>query len=56
MDVIQSIESTSQAGCRVAQQFMGAFGYADDVIFIAPTKRSMHVLFDIYIIMYKFIT
>ena len=26
---------------------MGAFGYADDVILIAPTKRSMHVLLDI---------
>ena len=26
---------------------MGAFGYADDVILIAPTKRSMNVLLDI---------
>ena len=45
MDVLFEALSTSQAGCRVGQQFMGAFGYADDVILIAPTKRSMNALF-----------
>ena len=44
MDVLFEALSTSQAGCRVGQQCMGAFGYADDVILIAPTKRSMNVL------------
>ena len=47
MDVLFEVLSTSQAGCRVGQQFMGAFGYADDVILIAPTKSSMNVLLDI---------
>ena len=47
MNVLFKALSTSQAGCRIGQQFMGAFGYADDVIFTAPTKRSMHVLLDI---------
>ena len=44
MDVLFEALSTSQAGCRVGQQCMGAFGYVDDVILIAPTKRSMNVL------------
>ena len=47
MDVLFEALSTYQAGCRIGQQFMGAFGYADDVILIAPTKRSMNVLLDI---------
>ena len=39
----------SKVGCHIGQQFMGAFGYADDVILLAPTKRSLYSLLDICI-------
>ena len=39
--------SMSCAGCQIGRKFMGAFGYADDIILLAPTKRSLYCLLDI---------
>ena len=47
MDVLFEKLSNSQAGCHIGQKFMGGFGYADDVILIAPAKSSMYALLDI---------
>ena len=38
--------SKSKAGCHIGQQFMGAFGYADDVILVDPSKRALYVLLE----------
>ena len=46
MDELFKCLRSSQAGCHVGQRFMGAFGYADDVILLAPTKHSMHTMKD----------
>ena len=37
----------SRAGCYIGHIFMGAFGYADDIILLAPCKKSLCVLLDI---------
>ena len=46
MDELFKCLRSSQAGCHVGQRFMGAFGYADNVILLAPTKHSMHTMKD----------
>ena len=33
----------SGVGCHIGKMFMGAFGYADDVILIAPTRHSLQI-------------
>ena len=38
--------SKSGAGCYIGQQFTGAFGYAHDVILVAPSKRSLNILLE----------
>ena len=37
----------SRGGCYIGHIFMGAFGYADDIILLAPSKKSLCVLLDI---------
>ena len=37
----------SRAGCYIGHIFMGALGYADDIILLAPCKKSLCVLLDI---------
>ena len=37
----------SRAGCYIGHIFMGAFGYADDTILLAPCKKSLCVLLNI---------
>ena len=37
----------SRAGCYIGHIFMGAFGYAADIILLAPCKKSLCVLLDI---------
>ena len=37
----------SKAGCYIGQKFMGAFGYADDIILLAPSKHALSMLLDI---------
>ena len=37
----------SRAGCYIGHKFMRAFGYADDIILLAPCKKSLCVLLDI---------
>ena len=37
----------SRAGCYIGYIFMGAFEYADDIILLAPCKKSLCVLLDI---------
>ena len=37
----------SRAGCYIGHIFMRAFGYADDIILLAPCKKSLCVLLDI---------
>ena len=31
-------------GCHVADMFMGALGYCDDILLIAPTRRGMEMM------------
>ena len=38
--------SKSKLGYHIGQMFMGVFGYADDLILVAPTKRSLCGLLD----------
>ena len=47
MDVLFEKMSNSQVGCHIGQTFMGGFGYADDAILIASTKRSIYALPDV---------
>ena len=37
----------SRAGCYIGHIFMGAFRYADDIILLAPCKKSICVLLDL---------
>ena len=37
----------SGVGCYIANKFMGAFGYADDIILIAPTRHSLQIMLNI---------
>ena len=39
--------SCSHAGCYIGDKFHGAYGYADDVIILAPSLRSLDKLLDI---------
>ena len=41
------LDKHSRAGCYIGHIFMGAFGYADDIILLAPCKKSLCVLLDI---------
>ena len=41
------LDKQSRAGCCLGHIFMGAFGYADDIILLAPCKKSLCVLLDI---------
>ena len=40
------MDQLSKLGCHIGHVFMGAFGYADDLILVAPTKRSLRGLLD----------
>ena len=31
-------------GCYVGDVFMGAFGYADDLVLLAPSRQAMHLM------------
>ena len=33
-------------GCKVADIFMGAFGFCDDILLMAPTRDGMQVMLD----------
>ena len=46
MDQLFDVLSISKLGCHIGHVFMGAFGYADDLILVAPTKRSLRGLLD----------
>jgi hypothetical protein len=46
MDQLFDKLSNSYAECRIGQIFMGAFGYADDVVLLAPTKGAINVMLD----------
>ena len=39
MDQLFDVLIIYKLGCHIGHVFMGAFGYADDLILIAPTKR-----------------
>ena len=34
-------------GCHVGGEFLGAFGYADDVILLAPSRQALQVMLSI---------
>ena len=36
--------SNAKAGCYISQHFMETFGYADDIILLAPYKQAFHIL------------
>ena len=47
MDNLFHSLSACHVGCHIGNKFMGAFGYADDAILIAPTTRSLYSLLDV---------
>ena len=47
MDVLLTRLEHSGYGCHIGNIFMGAFGYADDVILLAPTRSAMDSLINI---------
>ena len=47
IDIFSEKMNNSQVGCHIGQKFTGGYGYADDVILIVPTKRSVYALLDI---------
>ena len=47
IDVLLNLLSKSGYGCHIGHCFMGAFGYADDVVILAPTMLSLNTLLDI---------
>ena len=34
-------------GCHVGGQYLGAFGYADDVTLLAPTRQGLQIMLNI---------
>ena len=44
MDVLLERLRRSGSGCYIGNVFMGAFGYADDIILLAPTRSAMDSL------------
>ena len=47
VDQLYSRLAKSGSGCYIGHQFMGAFGYADDIVILAPTIRSLKNLLKI---------
>ena len=47
MDVLLERLNNSGYGCYMGHMFTGAFGYADDIIMLAPTRTSMETLISI---------
>jgi hypothetical protein len=41
MDVLLQRLEGLKLGCHVGHVFMGAFGYADDIIILSPMKRGL---------------
>ena len=37
----------SGLGCHIGGVYLGAFGYADDVTLLAPSKQALQVMLDI---------
>ena len=44
--LLEQLES-SGVGCYIGRQFMGAFGYADDVALVSPTLTSLRLLLSV---------
>ena len=34
-------------GCHIGGEFLGAFGYADDVTLLAPSRQALQIMLDI---------
>ena len=47
MDNLFHSLSACDVGCHIGNKLMGAFGYADDVVLIAPTTRSLYSVLDV---------
>jgi hypothetical protein len=47
IDELLKYLSKSGVGCYIGHEFMGAFGYADDITLLAPTKYALNRMFDI---------
>ena len=47
IDVLFKRLAESGYGCHIGHFFMGAFGYADDVILLSPTKSALYKLLEI---------
>ena len=41
LDTLLKNLKTSGIGCHIGKIFMGAFGYADDIILLAPTRQAL---------------
>ena len=47
LDTLLSDLRKSGIGCYIGHEFMGAFGYADDVILLAPTRHALQIMLKI---------
>ena len=47
IDVLITRLRTSNIGCYIGNTCMSVFSYSDDLIILAPTKQSMHILLDV---------
>ena len=44
LDTLLKIFKNSHFGCHIGNIFMGAFGYADDIILLAPTRHALQLI------------
>jgi len=47
LDGLLGMLNNAKVGCHVGDQCLAAFGYADDLVLLAPTVRAMRVLLNI---------
>ena len=47
LDTLLSELRAAGVGCHVGGEFMGAFGYADDVLLLAPSRQALQIMLSI---------
>ena len=47
LDSLLCMLRDSGVGCHIGGEFIGAFGYADDVLLLAPSRQALQILLTI---------
>ena len=47
LDTLLSQLRDAGVGCHMGGQFLGAFGYADDVLLLAPSRQALQIMLTI---------